>query len=737
MAIITDNRPKIENTLDGVEMTIDTSSRFVYEQYIKIYENKYSFLREITANAFDAVIELWERDYQDTYTKSDFLAENPIVLGVYADASGHYISIKETKGIGMSPERMREYLKITNSTKRESEHQIGAKGIGRLSALAYQNEYYIETVYDGIKYFYMVDFYNNAPKITSTHSMPTNEPNHTKVKIYVENFDREKGYIEDYINTNLSYFENLIVEQLKFDYNLSKYEDKGYYYLYKETSTTNYRGYQRSSVNILLGSIPYVINTNSLKLSSNESNLFEETMVYQRYIMKFNVSDLDVVASRDTLSLTDRTVEALRFNLFKIISDIQRLQNEVFVELWNSSPKDPNSFKILNTLFRDDHIIYKNLFFDKNTKLLSFQNNSGIRRSFRDWFYDKNYEFTKFDGNGTKPRLTTVSIGTQILALITDSKLPVKHRKNKYLIFEDNYSYTPDFSELKKFIPEKPSAKFIEEDKAERALNKEDKISEKNEVYCYLYNDKVRGEVTTKKEFNDIIDTNTNKIVYHALYNRETKNTVMDVSNLLMSILGDDLLGNDYIIFLTTETNSNRMKGIPHINTIPLDVNKIADAYIVSAIHSSPGYFINSTSDCAKFNTVLKSVLDKHNWTSAIDAFHYYNNIRKLHSNFYTEKVDLKFAIEFGTADYTPELYEIFYDCRENLHNIGLEYEVVFSDMEYYLASALNITYLGLSTYRFKEVKFDVLETHKRLLSLFPKSGEPMEFEFQKVKIEG
>lgn len=738
MAIITDNRPKIENTLDGVEMTIDTSSRFVYEQYIKIYENKYSFLREITANAFDAVIELWERDYQDTYTKSNFLAENPIVLGVYADASGHYISIKETKGIGMSPERMREYLKITNSTKRESEHQIGAKGIGRLSALAYQNEYYIETVYDGIKYFYMVDFYNNAPKITSTHSMPTNEPNHTKVKIYVENFDHEKKYIEEYIDANLSYFENLVVEQLKFNYKLNQYEDKDFYYLYKESSITNYRSYNGSHISILLGSIPYSVRVDSLKLTSNQISVFGNVLGCQKYIIKFNVSDLDVVASRDNLSLTDRTVEALRVNLFKVIEDIRKLQDEVFSELWKNSPGDYNSFKALNSLFNNGTLVYKNVFFNKHTNLISLQNNSGIRRNFMDWFSSKSYEFTKFDGNGTKPRLHTIGIGNSYITLITDSKLPVKHRKNKYIIFEDNYSYTPDFSELKKFIPEKPSAKFIEEDRAERALlNKEDKISEKNEVYCYLYNDKVRGEVTTKKEFNDIIDTNTNKIVYHALYNRETKNTVMDVSNLLMSILGDDLLGNDYIIFLTTETNSNRMKGIPHINTIPLDVNKIADAYIVSAIHSSPGYFINSASDCAKFNTVLKSVLDKHNWTSAIDAFHYYNNIRKLHSNFYTEKVDLKFAIEFGTADYTPELYEIFYDCRENLHNIGLEYEVVFSDMEYYLASALNITYLGLSTYRFKEVKFDVLETHKRLLSLFPKSGEPMEFEFQKVKIEG
>jgi hypothetical protein len=736
MAIITDNRPKIESTLNGVEMTIDTSSRFVYEQYIKIYENKYSFLREITANAFDAVIELWERDYINKISKEEFLAENPIVLGAYKDASGHYISIKETKGIGMSPERMREYLKITNSTKRESEHQIGAKGIGRLSALAYQNEYYIETVYDGIKYFYMVDFYNNAPKITSTYDMPTDEPNHTKIKIYVVNFDDEKRYIEEYVQGNLSYFENLVVEQLEFDYNLSKYEDRGDYYLFKEGNGKSNRNDNGSYIKILLGSIPYLINFYHIKLTSKEYNLFIKVLPYQKCIIKFEVSDLDVVASRDNLSMTDRTVEALKDKLLKVIADIEKLQDILFSELWNNSPQDPNSFKLLNILFNNGNFIYENLFFDRYTELSAFQDDLGIKKSFKDWFNNKDYNFTKFNGNGVKPYSAIVNVGGDVLTLITDSNIPVKHRKNKYIIFEDKYS-THDFSQLKKFIESKPSAKFIEEDKAERALNKEDKISEKNEVYCYLYNEKVSSVVASKEEFNDIINNNTNKVIYHALYNRETKNSVMEVSSLLMSILGDELLGNDYIIFLTTETNSNRMKGIPHINTIPLDVNKIADAYIVSAIHNDARRFICSSSDCIKFDKVLKEVFSKHNWTNAVDAYRYYNNIKQLHSNFYTEKANLKFSIEFGISDYTPELYEVFYDCKENLHNIGLEYDFIFSNLENYLAHALDITYLGLSHYRFKDAECDVLKTHKKLINLFPKSGEPMEFEFQNIKIVG
>jgi hypothetical protein len=732
MAIITDNRPKVESTLNGVEMTIDTSSRFVYEQYIKIYENKYSFLREITANAFDAVIELWERDYIDTYTKADFLAENPIVLGVYKDASGHYISIKETKGIGMSPERMREYLKITNSTKRESEHQIGAKGIGRLSALAYQNEYYIETVYDGIKYFYMVDFYNNAPKITSTYDMPTDEPNHTKVKIYVVDFDHEKRYIEEYIQTNLSYFENLVVEQLKFDYNLNKYEDKDFYYLYKEVSSVaNYRSHQVSYINILLGSIPYQVSRSSLKLSSNESNLFEETLAYQKYIIKFNVSDLDVVASRDTLSMTDRTVEALRDRLFKVIADIQKLQDIVFSELWNSSPQDPNSFKLLNILFRDGNLIYKNLFFDRNTKLTSFQNNSGIRRSFRDWFSEQNYEFTKFDGNGSKPKQYNLRVGDSSVVLISDSKLPVKHRKNKYIIFEDTYYVNRDITDLKKFIRVKSSAEFIEEDRVERALNKEDKISEKNEVYCYLYNSGIRGEVTSKATFKEIIDGNTDKVIYHALYNRETKNNWMNIANVIVTV------EPNCIIFLTTENNANRMKKeeLQHINTIPLNVNKIADSYLFSIIHDNASKYLCISSDSVNFDNVLRDIMQKHNWKNSQEAWTYYENIKGLHSKFYSDKVELQFAIKFGKADYTPELYDIFYDCSVNIKNVGKEYPLLFTELETYIKAQMMIGYLSLHWYTSTTIDLDVLEVKQKVLNLYPKSEEIISFDFDEVDI--
>lgn len=734
MAIITDNRPKIENTLDGVEMTIDTSSRFVYEQYIKIYENKYSFLREITANAFDAVIELWERDYQDTYTKSDFLAENPIVLGVYADASGHYISIKETKGIGMSPERMREYLKITNSTKRESEHQIGAKGIGRLSALAYQNEYYIETVYDGIKYFYMVDFYNNAPKITSTHSMPTNEPNHTKVKIYVVDFEHEKRYIEEYIDANLSYFENLVVEQLKFYYELNRYEDRGFYYLYEETSTSNYRSYNGTHISILLGSIPYTVSVNSLKLTNHQTELFVHTLGCQKYIIKFNVSDLDVVASRDTLSLTDRTVEALKVALFKVIEDIHRLQNIIFAELWNSSPKDSNSFKTLNSFFRDGTLVCQNVFFSKSTKLTSLQNNSGIRRSFQDWFSDRNYEFTKFDGNGSKPKQYRLRVGDSSTVLISDSKLPVKHRKAKYIIFEDTYTIGHDLSNLKKFIPVKSSAEFIEEDKLERAANKEDKVSEKNEVYCYLYNSGIRGEVTDRATFKEIVDKDTSvddRVIYHALYNRETKNQWMNIANVIVTV------EPNCIIFLTTENNANRMKkeGLPHVNTIPLNVNKIADSYLFGQIHSNASKYLCTSSDCNNFDKVLRDILQKHDWKSSQEAWTYFENIKGLYSKFYSDKIELQFEIKFGKADYTPELYDIFYDCSVNIQNIGKEYRILFTELESYIKTQMMIHYLPLRGYSSTVVDFDVLEVQQKVLNLYPKSDEIISFDFDEVSV--
>lgn len=211
----------------------------LYRSIILIYENKFSFIREFVQNAYDAVVEIWENKYINILPLDKFLIENPIILGMYKDESDKlYIEIKETKGAGISKDRMLNIFEnITKTTKDNSLNQIGAKGIGKLSALAYTDEYFIETVYDFIKYNYKVTWYNQSgvPKIIKLSETLTKEENYTSIKVYID--DHDKDSFGNSIVNFLPYFNNIFYINTPISYNSkSTYtRNSGGYYNYSNT----------------------------------------------------------------------------------------------------------------------------------------------------------------------------------------------------------------------------------------------------------------------------------------------------------------------------------------------------------------------------------------------------------------------------------------------------------------------------------------------------------------------
>lgn len=211
----------------------------LYRSIILIYENKFSFIREFVQNAYDAVVEIWENKYTDIIALDKFLIENPIILVMYKDESDKlYIEIKETKGAGISKDRMLNIFEnITKTTKDNSLNQIGAKGIGKLSALAYTDEYFIETVYDFIKYNYKVTWYNQSgvPKIIKLSETLTKEENYTSIKVYID--DHDKDSFGNSIVNFLPYFNNIFYINTPISYNSkSTYtRNSGGYYNYSNT----------------------------------------------------------------------------------------------------------------------------------------------------------------------------------------------------------------------------------------------------------------------------------------------------------------------------------------------------------------------------------------------------------------------------------------------------------------------------------------------------------------------
>lgn len=150
-----------------------------------------SVIRECGSNAIDANVESG--------------TDQPVVIGI----EGDNFFVRDF-GLGLSPDFMNDgYCTIGHSTKRDSEILIGHYGFGRLSPLAYTNQYWINTVHQGVSYEYLIFLDGNTIKQTLLKSEPTNDPSGTTVTIRIKK--NERGAWIDAIYQQCAYFDKAII----------------------------------------------------------------------------------------------------------------------------------------------------------------------------------------------------------------------------------------------------------------------------------------------------------------------------------------------------------------------------------------------------------------------------------------------------------------------------------------------------------------------------------------------
>lgn len=376
MAVIEKQEQLIKSTRSGSKFELNVDDmRQLFKSYINIYRDELTFIRELTANANDSVTECWELS-DKSIPLTEFKKQNPIIIGYYADESGRFLSIKETKGIGISPDRMRDvYLSVGNSTKRKSEHQIGAKGLGRLSVLRYVPEYYLTTVYDGICYEYKIEWYNDVPESKLRASYKTDLPNSTTVKVYLLESTKLVN-IRTYCKEVLLYFNNVVYENLGFQYliqddihtfdiseneyiiscNYEREENRRGYRNYdtdERLDTHNY-GYKRD-IPIVVGNIPYFVPLNALKESTSApryvkiKSLLNDTK--DNTALKFTVNEVNLVQGRDDIEYSDKFRELI---VEKMVKYHDYLINNRLTEIENIFSSEGYSDKLYLTLVKQD-----------------------------------------------------------------------------------------------------------------------------------------------------------------------------------------------------------------------------------------------------------------------------------------------------------------------------------------------------------------------------------------------
>ena len=158
----------------------------LYKLLSGIYRNPIgSIIREYVSNAVDANTEAYDfktKDYEtlrNEYTwireplfnftetslaelKEHILIDNvkkPIIVNL--SKSENTLSIQDF-GIGISPERLINiFINYLDSTKETSVLAIGAYGIGGKSAFNYTDSFFINTIYNGVEYKWLI-FKSNA-----------------------------------------------------------------------------------------------------------------------------------------------------------------------------------------------------------------------------------------------------------------------------------------------------------------------------------------------------------------------------------------------------------------------------------------------------------------------------------------------------------------------------------------------------------------------------------------------
>jgi len=209
-----------------------------------------------------------------------------------------------------SPDRVHNiYGTYFESTKNETNDQIGGFGLGGKTPLAYTDSFFVITRKDKIQYTYNVFMGNDSPMIELMSQESTKEGNGTEVKIPVKENDIME--FEKKTLRQLFYFENIVFQGFSDSYVENEYNIvKAKTFLYREENYSK-------NVHICIGKVAYPINFEALGISEYD---------YQMPIaVQVEIGEIDVTRSREELKYTDRTKKILKKKLEAVRAELMEM----------------------------------------------------------------------------------------------------------------------------------------------------------------------------------------------------------------------------------------------------------------------------------------------------------------------------------------------------------------------------------------------------------------------------
>jgi len=275
----------------------------------QLYSDKIgAVIREYSANAVDANKEAGNGDIPIEVTLPTVI--DPVFK---VRDFGPSLNDEEIKDV---------YANYGESTKRNSNEQIGMLGLGSKSAFAYGDSFVINSYINGVKHVHtaFIDE-TKVGQISKLGASDTNERDGVEIVIGVDVDDCEefsekaiKLYKHFKVKPVIHGLSDHEIDEIKVDV---LFEGDNWKYI-KEAS--NY-----SDPTAVMGGIPYGFDPDELSL---ERNLKE--IVNGHLIVECEIGELSITASREALEMTDRTKTNLVRKLKKVNAELQKKVEEKF-----------------------------------------------------------------------------------------------------------------------------------------------------------------------------------------------------------------------------------------------------------------------------------------------------------------------------------------------------------------------------------------------------------------------
>lgn len=270
-----------------------------------LYSDKIgAVVREYACNAYDSHVAAGRQDV-------------PVEIGLPTGLNPEFY-VKDF-GIGLSAEQVYSiFTTYFESTKSNSNDFIGALGLGSKSAFSYTDSFTITSVYDGKKSVYIAFIAENGvPSIMEADCNDTDEPNGVTISLQAKSDDISKFHKAMYQLRKFSPIPNVIGLDERY---FNGWENKENVIM----SGTNWEMIEDkndgngTSFYAIQGNVIYPIDARQIETISGISSYY---MNNKKFYITFNIGELDVSASRESLSYDKATIANINARTQEVIDE--------------------------------------------------------------------------------------------------------------------------------------------------------------------------------------------------------------------------------------------------------------------------------------------------------------------------------------------------------------------------------------------------------------------------------